>query len=254
MTDATSPVYIVIGASGGIGSALTRKLAARGASLVLGARDSVKLHALATETGSQYDVMPQYVPMDATKFEDVDGIVAHAISTFGRLDGLVNCVGSILLKPAHLTSIDDYLETIALNLDSAFFAVKSASKAMYKSGGSIVLCSSAVARTGLVNHEAIAAAKAGVSGLTLSAAATYAQRNIRVNCVAPGLVDTPMSARITSNEASRVHSEGMHALGRLGQPHDVAEAIDWLLDSTRSGWVTGQIIGVDGGLGTIRPR
>jgi len=198
--------------------------------------------------------MPQYVPMDATKFEDVDGIVAQAISTFGRLDGLVNCVGSILLKPAHLTSIDDYRETIALNLDSAFFAVKSASKAMYKPGGSIVLCSSAVARTGLVNHEAIAAAKAGVSGLTLSAAATYAQRNIRVNCVAPGLVDTPMSARITSNEASRVHSEGMHALGRLGQPHDVAEAIDWLLDSTRSGWVTGQIIGVDGGLGTIRPR
>jgi len=244
----TTPVYIVLGASGGIGSSVSRKLAARGASLVLGAPDSDRLASLAQETGGHIKVI------DATQLEDVESIVAQAIAQYGRLDGIVNCVGSILLKPAHLTSLEEYRQTLSLNLDSAFFVVKSAARAMFKTGGSIVLCSSAVARTGLVNHEAIAAAKAGVVGLTQSAAATYAQRNIRVNCVAPGLVETAMSERLTSNEASRKHSEGMHALGRLGKPEDVAEAIDWLLDSERSGWVTGQMIGVDGGLGTVRPR
>ncbi|MGB1376148.1 MAG: SDR family NAD(P)-dependent oxidoreductase, partial [Rhodothermales bacterium] len=98
------------------------------------------------------------------------------------------------------------------------------------------------------------AAKAGIVGLMQSAAATYAQRGVRVNCVAPGLVETPMSERLTANEAARKASESMHALGRIGQPEDVAEAIDWLLDPSRSSWVTGQVIGVDGGLGTIRPR
>ena len=111
-----------------------------------------------------------------------------------------------------------------------------------------------MARLGLTNHEAIAAAKAGVIGLTRAAAATYAYRDIRVNCVAPGLVETPLSERITSREAARKQSESLHALGRLGRPADVAEALHWLLDGERSGWVTGQAIGVDGGLGTVRAR
>ena len=163
-------------------------------------------------------------------------------------------MGSILLKPAHLTSVDEFDQTLKLNLYSAFYVVKYATRSMFKTGGSIVLCSSAVAKTGLVNHEAIASAKAGVLGLVQSAAASYAQRQIRVNCVAPGLVDTPLTARITGNEASKKHSEGMHALGRLGTPNDVADAIDWLLDRSRSSWVTGQNIGIDGGLSTLRPR
>ena len=124
---------------------------------------------------------------------------------------------------------------------------------MTATGGSVVLVSSAAARVGLVNHEAIAAAKAGVIGLTLSAAATYAPRGIRVNCVAPGLVRTPMTARLTANEASLKASTAMHALGRVGDPADVAGAIDWLLGPD-SGWVTGQVLGIDGGLATVRPR
>lgn len=106
-------------------------------------------------------------------------------------------------------------------------------------------------RKGLTNHEAIAAAKAGVIGLTRAAAATYARRGVRVNCVAPGLVETPMSARLTGSEEARKKSEAMHPLGRLGQPVDVAAAIRWLLRREESGWVTGQVIGVDGGLGTL---
>lgn len=243
-----APVIVVVGATGGIGRAVTQKAAARGARLVLGARTEAPLRQLAAETGATAH------PVDATSSDSVLGIIQTALDLHGRVDGIVNAVGSILLKPAHLTSEDEYRQTLALNLDSAFFMVKHAARPMMKTGGSIVLCSSAVARTGLFNHEAIAAAKAGIVGLMQSAAATYAQRGIRVNCVAPGLVETPMSERLTSNEASRKASEGMHALGRLGQPHDVAEAIDWLLDNTRSSWVTGQVIGIDGGLGTVRPR
>jgi NAD(P)-dependent dehydrogenase (short-subunit alcohol dehydrogenase family) len=105
----------------------------------------------------------------------------------------------------------------------------------------------------LANHEAIAAAKAGVIGLTLSAAATYAARGIRVNCVAPGLVRTPMTARLTSNEATLKASTAMHPLGRIGEPSNIASAIQWLLDAEQS-WVTGQVLGLDGGLASVRPR
>ncbi|MEP7216365.1 MAG: SDR family oxidoreductase, partial [Anaerolineaceae bacterium] len=120
-------------------------------------------------------------------------------------------------------------------------------------GGSIVLMSSAAARIGIANHEAIAAAKAGVAGLALSAAATYAPRGVRINVVAPGLVRTPLSARIVDNAASLKVSESMHALGRIGEADDVASLIEYLLAPAQR-WVTGQVFGVDGGLGTLRTR
>ena len=120
-------------------------------------------------------------------------------------------------------------------------------------GGSVALVSSAAARVGLASHEAIAAAKAGVIGLTLSAAATYAGRGLRFNCVAPGLVRTPLTARLTATEASSRASTAMHPLGRLGEPDDVAAGIAWLLDP-RNSWVTGQVIGIDGGLADLRGR
>jgi NAD(P)-dependent dehydrogenase (short-subunit alcohol dehydrogenase family) len=160
-------------------------------------------------------------------------------------------VGSILLKPAHLTSIDEYREQVSKNLDTAFNTVKAAARPMMRGGGSIVLMTSAVARTGLKNHEAIAAAKGGVTGLMRAAAATYAGRGVRVNAVAPGLVESRMSSDILSSEAGRKQSAKMHALGRVGQPTDVAPAVCWLLNP-ETDWVTGQVIGVDGGLGTVR--
>jgi NAD(P)-dependent dehydrogenase (short-subunit alcohol dehydrogenase family) len=209
------------------------------------------VQALADKTGGDA------FPLDATEFEEVQALVKHATDTYGRIDGIANFVGSILLKPAHLTSVDEYQEQIRLNLDTAFNTVKAAGRPLMKNGGSIVLMTSAVARTGLKNHEAIAAAKGGVTGLMRAAAATYAKRNVRVNCVAPGLVGgegefkSKMSAQILSSKAGRKQSEQMHALGRVGTPEDVAPAVSWLLDP-ETDWVTGQVIGVDGGLGTVR--
>jgi NAD(P)-dependent dehydrogenase (short-subunit alcohol dehydrogenase family) len=250
-TDSDSPVYVLIGATGGIGSAVAHRLADDGAQLVLGARTESDVQALADETGGDA------VPLDATSFEEVQGIVQHATDTYDGLDGIVNFVGSILLKPAHLTSVDEYREQVRQNLDTAFNTVKAAGRPMMRGGGSIVLMTSAVSRTGLKNHEAIAAAKGGVTGLMRAAAATYANRGVRVNAVAPGLVGgegafkSKMSASILSSEAGRKQSEQMHPMGRVGTPEDVAPAITWLLDP-ETDWVTGQVIGVDGGLGTVR--
>ena len=120
-------------------------------------------------------------------------------------------------------------------------------------GGSVVLMSTVATRVGLANHEAIAAAKSGINGLVISAAATYANRNLRVNAVAPGLVRTPLSVKITGNELALKASTAMHPLGRIGDPADVAAAVAWLLDPATN-WVTGQIIGVDGGLSTVRAK
>ncbi len=243
-----SPVVLLLGATGGIGADLARRLAARGARLVLGARDAGRLEVLAAETGGLA------VPLDATDAGAVKEAADRAVAEFGRLDGAANLVGSILLKPAHLTSPDEFETTLQQNLYSAFNLVRAAAKAMYGSGGSIVLMSSAAAGIGMANHEAIAAAKAGVEGLARAAAATYAPRGIRVNAVAPGLVRTPLAARLLASEAAEAASAAMHPLGRVGEPAEVAEAVDWLLDGARSGWVTGQTLRVDGGLATVRPR
>jgi len=105
----------------------------------------------------------------------------------------------------------------------------------------------------LANHEAIAAAKAGIEGLAVAAAASYAPKGIRVNCVAPGLTRTPLTAKLWQNEMVAKASAGMHALGRIGAPEEIASAIGWLLDAEQA-WVTGQVIGVDGGLSRVRSR
>ncbi len=238
---------LILAATSGIGSALARRIRAAGGTVIPAARNAEKLAALSAGLGEDGIIF------DASSFESVEKAVQEAAARYGRLDGVALCSGSLLLKPAHLTTETEYRATMAANIDAAFATVRAAARAMMNAGGAIVLVSSAAARIGLSNHEAIAAAKGAILGLTLSAAASYAPRGIRVNCVAPGLTETPLTARITGNEASRKASEAMHALGRIGRPEEIASAMAWLLDPENS-WVTGQVIGVDGGLASVRSR
>ena len=177
----------------------------------------------------------------------------EAVSTAGPVDSFVNCVGSILLKPAHLTSDAEFREVVETNLFSAFATVKCAGKMLRASGGSVVLMSSAAAKLGIANHEAIGAAKAGIEGLARSAAATYAGANIRFNVVSPGLVKTNLTKRIWESPAMASASAELHALGRLGEPEQIASMIAWLIEPENH-WITGQVIGVDGGLASVQPR
>jgi len=236
---------LIMGATGGIGSALARRLAKAGARLALAARTPESLESLAHETGGIA------IRMDATHPAEVDVAVARTLAEYGRLDGVAHCVGSLLLKPAHLTTDEEWAQTLNANLSSAFYLLRAAARVMQRTGGSIVLVSSAAASTGLANHEAIAAAKGGIAAMARSAAATYGSRNIRVNCVAPGLVRTPLTARLTESEVSLKASQAMHPLGRIGDPDDVAAAIAFLLDPANN-WITGQVLGVDGGLATLK--
>ncbi len=241
-------LFVILGGTGGIGSAVARQLAADGASVALAARSRERLEDLAHELGDATTGV-----LDATSVADVEQFVRSVADARGRVDGIVNCVGSILLKAAHQTSEDEWRQTIAANLDSAFATVRAGVKVMARTGGSIVLMASSAATVGLPSHEAIAAAKAGVIGLARSAAATYAGKGVRGKAVAPGLVDTPMAAGITGNEMMLRASTAMHPLGRIGRPEEVASLIVWLL-SEHGSWVTGQVIGIDGGLGSVRAK
>lgn len=238
---------LIFGITGGIGSALAKRLLNNGHRVFGSARSPEKLSAFASDLGITA------AAGDVTLAGDVQHIVDAAASKMGGLDAVALCVGSILLKPVHLTTDEEWAATLNLNLNSAFYVTRACAKVMQSSGGSVVLVSTCAARIGLPNHEAIAAAKAGVEGLARSAAATYAARRLRFNVVAPGLVDTPLAARITGNEAALKASQAMHPIGRIGKPEDVASAIAWLLDPEQS-WVTGQVIGIDGGLATLKGR
>ena len=226
--------YLVIAAGSGIGSACVAQLRSAGHEVFTTARDSSKIE-------------PDAI-LNAADFDAVD----EAFKLAGPLDGVVNCSGSLLLKPAHQTTKDQFAAVVEASLTTSFAVVRAAGKHM-RSGGSVVLISSAAAMDGFANHEAIAAAKAGVIGLTLSAAATYASSNLRFNAVAPGLIETPMTVALSGNEVARKVSESMHALGRLGKPEDIARAVAFLL-SPENDWITGQVLAVDGGLSRIRPR
>ena len=238
---------LVIGGSGGIGAAVARQIVAGAGQVFLAGRNTEKLSATAAELGANWTAV------EATDAASVDACADAATEALGGLTGITNCVGSILLKPAHLTQPEEWQATLAANLTTAFNTVRTAGRLLKASGGSVVLLSSAAARIGLANHEAVAAAKAGVIGLTLSAAATYARAKIRFNAVAPGLVRTPLSAGLLANELAEKASVAMHPLGRLGEPEDVARAVCWLLDPQNS-WVTGQVLGVDGGLADLKAR
>lgn len=230
--------FIIFAGASTIGKAITKELHEAGHKTFLTARNNSLID-------------PDYT-VDLTQFDQVDSSFLAAVQKLGTIDGVVNCSGSLLLKPAHLTTQDQYAQTISSSLTTSFAVTRSCAKYM-KDGGSVVFISSAAALTGLANHDAIAAAKAGIIGLALSSAATYAAQNIRFNVVAPGLTDTSLTQSITGNPTSLKYSETMHALGRIGTPEDISRAVCFLLNPLNS-WITGQVLSVDGGLAHIQPK
>jgi 3-oxoacyl-[acyl-carrier protein] reductase len=243
----TPQTIVVFGGTSDIARATAHRLLRTGTNLFLTARNEQAADELRREFRCETDIA---IAADSST---IDACVKKAEERFGAVDGVVNCMGSLLLKPAHITSDSEWTDTLTTNLTSSFYIVRAAAKAMSKQGGSIVLISSAAASIGLANHEAIAAAKAGILGLMRSAASTYANRGIRVNAVAPGLIKSKLTRKICESETSLAASSQMHAIARPGTPEEVASAITWLLDPENK-WTTGQTIGVDGGLSSVVPR
>ena len=246
---------VVAGGTGGIGSEVAREVVREGGNVLLVARDSGRL----TERVAELDALAERAGAASLFVADAGSLAAlrsaadEAVARYGRLDGWVHAVGSILLKPLSATSEDDFARHLDLNAGSAFRALQAALGPMRKQrGGSIVLFGSAAAALGLPNHAAIAAAKAAVVGLARSAAMDLARYGIRVNVVAPGLVRTPLAAAITSSEASLKASQAMHPTGRISEPADVAAAVLYLLSDGAAN-VTGAVLPVDGGLSAGRP-
>lgn len=241
------PAYLILGATGSVGSALARRLSERGNSVILAGRDQQGLHQLGEE------LQARSLPVEAGEEGSLESCIEQAAKELGQIEGIANCIGSILLKPAHSTSYAEWNEIISTNLTSCFAVTRAAGKVMRSSGGSVVFVSSAAAGVGTPNHEAIASAKAGIEGLVRSAAATYANRGIRFNAVAPGLVKSKMTTKLWESEAAAAQSSEMHPLGRLGEPDEIAAALEWLLHPGNS-WTTGQVLSVDGGLANVLPR
>lgn len=235
---------LIWGGSGGIGAQTARALAAQGYAMHLVGRDGAKLAGLAAELGattSQADVT------DDTAFARVTAEVG------GPLAGLVYAVGSINLRPlARLTS-DDFARDFRLNAQGAALAVQAALPALKAAqGASVVLFSSVAVAQGFTAHASVSMAKGAVEGLTRALAAELAPK-IRVNAIAPSLTETPLAAGLTGNPQMAASIAQMHPLGRLGKPQDIAALAAFLI-SDQAEWMTGQVIGVDGGRARLRTK
>ncbi len=237
-------ITLITGASGGIGRALATQLHARGERVVAVGRDADRLADVPASL---------HVVADTTTPEGATAALARATEHFGEAPArLAHCVGSTLIAPLHRTKLEGYRELMRVNLDSAVFMLQAWLLARIGQPGAAVFASSVVARIGVANHEAIAAAKGGVEALVRSAAATYAVQGVRVNAVAPGMTDTPMTAQMLKLPAMREGAGKQYPLGGVQEAVQVADVMAWLL-SDAAARLTGQVIAVDGGFTTVRP-
>ncbi len=238
--------YLIVGGSSDIALLLCRKLIDDGHRVSVLARDQGRLSELRAD-------LDKVFIGDANNEDLVREAVLSSIENGeGRLDGVAHMVGSFAVRPPHAMSVDSFEDVIRTNLTSAFVTLSIACKQMLRNGGGRVVFTSSVAGSlGLVNHEAVSAAKGGVESMVRSAAATYARRGIRVNVVAPGLTDTRLSAPITTPDASKRAAVGMIPLRRINLPQEVSDTIHWLLTSAPDN-ITGQVLHLDGGMSKVK--
>ena len=248
----TNKVAVITGGSSGIGKEAATQLAAEGAQVVIGGRDEAKLAAAAAEIDSSGQNVA-YVAGDIGSPAVAKSLVDTAVSKFGGLDVLVNNAGIFAPKPFLELSeqeYDDFLNTI---LKGKFFAAQAAAAAMkQRGGGSIIQTGSmwAIQAIGATPSAAYSAANGGVHQLTNNLAIELAGDNIRVNTVAPAVVETPVYSTFLTQEQIEAALPGfaaMHPLGRNGKPADVVNAMMFLASDDAS-WITGITMPVDGGV------
>ncbi len=227
--------YLVVGGTSGIGRALTEQLTKRGDEVMVASRNTPEPNDL---------VDAKHLSFDARSSDALD-------IDWDTLDGLAYCPGSINLKPFHRLKPEDFQSDWDINLMGAVRVIQQMLPKLKKSASaSIVLFSTVAVQQGMSFHASIAASKGAIEGLTRSLAAELSPA-IRVNCIAPSIVNTSLAGRLLSSEEKIEASAKKHPLHRVGQADDIAYTAAHLL-SDHSGWMTGQILAVDGGMSSVK--
>lgn len=238
-----------MGGNSAIAQQLVSQCVASGQEVVVAGRSMAVLDAL-------YGHLPTVdrLEVHATDSASVNEAFEQLAQDGRVLKGYAHCVGSILVAPLVKTSDEQLQSVLEVNLMSAMYGLRAFLKHCKQSGagGSAVLVSTCATGIGVANHEAIAAAKAGVEGLARSAAATHAADGIRINVVAPGLTDSAIASAFLKSEVMRTASAKQYPLVGINSPQEVASAMHWLL-SEASNRITGTVLNVDGGFRNIRP-
>ncbi len=239
-------VAIVVGASRGIGREISLLFAAHGAKLVLTARNTELLQSLSDEIKKAGGCEPLCVTLDVKNSEKVDEMVDKTLDKFSRVDILVNNAGvtrdGLLLR----MSDEDWDEVLNTNLRGAFFCLRAVAKPMMRQrAGRVINMASVIGLIGNTGQANYAASKAGLIALTKSAAKELGSRNILVNAIAPGFIDTEMTQAL-SDEIKKTILKSI-PVGFFGKPADVARVALYLATDDSS-FITGQVITVDGGM------
>lgn len=227
----------VIGGSSGIGLALIQQLSTQGAAII-----NVSRHR--SQDLASLDI--QHVSADIT------GDISALSTLPDVLHGLVYCPGTINLKPFARLTEQDFMHDWQVNVLGAVRVLQQTIKSLKKAqGAGVVLYSTVAARVGMNFHASVASSKSAVEGLALSLAAEYATSKIRFNVIAPSLTDTPLASNLLSSPEKREASDKRHPLGRVGTAEEVAALTAFLL-SEQAGWISGQVISVDGGMSSLK--
>lgn len=236
-------VAIITGGGSGIGKAIARAFVRDGAKVVIAGRDTKKLDRAALEIGA--DCLA--VSADVSSTNDVQKLVSATMYRFKQINVLVNNAAVLLPGTAESISEEDFDQTFNINVRGLWLLSRAVLPHMRATGGgSIINIGSVLSLLGARNRVAYSASKGAVMAMTKAMALDHAAENIRVNCIAPGIVETEMVARFSTDENARKQRVALHPMGRFGQPVEVASAAVFLA-SDESGWTTGSIITVDGG-------